>query len=287
MRASRRAIVLSLFAAVGLVAAAPSLRMEDCHWKSLTEPDPLDGAESGDPSSEYLFTHWSDYDKAKDIGAFVYSIRNDHPKNLLPVEWLDGNGGYVLQFRRLAPLGCGTNTLKSRLSWVQDSKSVIKYGPTTQTTKAVRIYAEDGTVEHPKQTVEGELTSTLSADLLDGENRPHPLRLELVSRSSGTSVSYVIANNGSKDQVFAIPVLSTAWRARIPGADVKTRWPARETGAEVEEFVIQSKKSLTFEVVVPSSVALVPRTVQFQIRDTDGVGIVSGRVAVHMPVLMQ
>lgn len=257
-----------------------------CDWQSRTPPDLLQGHQGNSASDTYWFSHLADVDQVGNRRHFVFGLRNLHPQNHLPIEWLRGDGQPQLAFARLAPGKCGENDFESAYLSDEDRKARIQYGPVKQLKKedaALYIKVEPAKAAAPAN-VGRPMRSRLTADLQDTDGKPERLHLEFSAEAEGSQFVYSVINRGSRSAQFRIPALSSAWEklAATRGFEAVSQW----TSAEGGKFVAPAGGE-TFKHVLRISTALGCKETQatVQVLSPTGEPVATGQVTVFLPEL--
>jgi hypothetical protein len=255
---------------------------ELCSWQSKTPPDALPGNEGHSSDDAYWFSHLSDVDKENQTYHYVFPITNHHPKNYLPVEWLRSDGTVQVQFKRIAPDGCGGNDFTTSLVYQEDPKGTINYGPLKQNPKVAPLYVM--TKSNQDQRATGpKLSSRTFADLQDDNGKPYRLFLEFRTEFEGPQFTYTVSNHGARTASFAMPTFSEALRnlEKVPGLAYVSRWNSKDSKDDV--FIVEPGKTEKQVIRVKAFREIEEKLVQLSIL-SDGEPLATGQVIVYLPV---
>jgi hypothetical protein len=254
-----------------------------CDWKSKTKPPSLQGHEGNSVSDMYWFAHTTDVDETANKRRFIFAIRNLHPQRLLPAEWLRSDGQIQVAFSRIAPGKCGSNDFETSNSYGEDSKAMIKYGPTLQLTKAsAPLYVEAGQPTPAPRNATPNLKSCLKADLQSASGKIETVHLEFGTQTEGTAFMYTVVNRGSEPARFQIPALTNAWNGLAATAQFTTasKWKVVDDAFSADannqpmRYVVNAAEATgSTEVQVPVNVISIA-----------GETIAVGRVTVYLPI---
>lgn len=264
-----------------LTCSLTALSAELCDWQSKTPPDLLQGHQGNGESDNYWFTHVSDVDQVDHKRHFVFGIRNQHPRKILPVEWLRGDGHPQLEFRRLAPGKCGENDFDSSNLFTEDPKAVIHYGPTKQVTKPdAPLYTKVQPEDESKGAVGIPLKSRLVADLASASGETQRVDLEFSTQFEGTEFSYDVLNRGSQMVHFEIPELSKAWNeiASRPGTRITSKWSSAGS-----RFLAQVNEPAKQVIKLENQVGYSETQAPLQILSPTGELLEAGELTIYLP----
>jgi hypothetical protein len=258
--------------------AAPDLDL--CGWRSKTPPDVLQGYQGSSDADEYWFNHLSDVDQIDHKRIFVFVLRNLHPRNCLPAEWVRGSGEPQLAFSRLAPGKCGTNSFETSNSFLEDKNSVIKYGPGAQFTKQdAALYLKVDVQNESVPTIGPRMKSSLVGVHQTNNGQNENIHLDFETQSEGKQFAYTVTNLGRQQAKFRIPQLSEAWSK--PGTKtLVSKWKT-----ERNTFLAEANgKPISQIIYVEASVKAKEAQVPIQLVSPDGETVIaSGQVTAYLP----
>jgi len=278
------ATIVSVCVVVAIVVVGSEPTSVDlCSWQSRTHPDPLKGNQGNSSHDTYWFTHTSDVDKESQKHHFIFAIKNKHSVNYLPAEWLRGDSQVQVAFSRIIPEGCGANDFETFLSFQEDPKAIINYGPLKQNKKNAPLYVE---VE-PHKTDAGQrgpqLKSRIIADLHEVGQDKHRLHLEFTTELEGREFTYTVTNRGTKNEVFMIPAFSIAWDkvGKVTKLDFRSRWMTQDgvfaarANREPERHIVRMAAPTGFR----------EKLVQVEVLSRERKPMATGQITVYLPVL--
>ena len=277
----RPVLALAVFSLTFLASADLQSTGNDlCSWQSKTPPDPLQGNEGNSADDTYWFTHLSDVDKENQTYHYVFPIKNHHPKNYLPAEWLRGDGTVQVQFKRIAPDGCGGNDFETSVAFEEDTKGKINYGPTKQYPKDAPLYVVTKSKQDTRATG-STLKSRIFGDLQDKNGKAYRLSLEFTTQFEGSEFTYTVSNHGTRTELFSMPVFSQALRnlEKVAGLTYVSRWNAKDDVFIVEPGERTQKQVIRVKTFGTSQEMLIQTSVL-----SDGEPVATGQVTMYLPV---
>ncbi len=255
-----------------------------CDWQSRTPPDPLQGHQGNSATDTYWFSHLADVDQVGNRRQFIFGLRNLHPQNFLPVEWLRGDGQPQLSFTRLAPGKCGESAFETAYLSDEDRKARIQYGPVRQFKKedaALYIKVEPAKDEPAK--VGRPMRSRLTADLEGADGKPERLHLEFSAEAEGIQFVYSVVNRGSRSAQFRVPALASAWEklAATRGFETVSKWVT-----EGNRFVAPAGGETSRQVIrISTATGCKEAQVPVEVLSPTGETVATGQVTVFLPEL--